>query len=739
MVERAFRDGDSDHFLQYVEKYNSEIWSNRFVFDTIAQSTVQRTRDRPDAHYELVRDLLQFSIEQRTVDWDDDDVLQEWIHLLVEQKYPWYVCSVWNHLRPTAISFLHQCSMSCFHTGNLHMLIHQGLIAHLWDDADFLSSMVDQSVFFHIAESSNKSFRKTVRKQVDFFPFDDLSVLQSLVDALLLWKSHRMMRLFLNHPQREQLFVAVPDLIQKVCYNHDVALYDDVRELYYKQGTAFTIQDWYEMFANVHRPHTSCNTPKSEALTGVAMFGHLLQKFDECHRPEQWLELLTSMPDSIPFLTLFVHNPHAHELLDIVLQKTNTALDALPEEHTTHILSSSTDLQWSLYSRDKLFHTIDSVCENTKGWTTFANALRWGNWQTVKWMLNHGDNKEMLEKLVCKLNVRTVGTIGTSYRNDNALTLSLYNPDEDIYEHIFQYANEANYSEEWILQDDGVSIITALSRLFFFHPQLASDRFDRLLSACDALASKKNTMIIAFANEWHDHYLVHQKKEHTRAEFASFVDNPLMQRLLQLPCEYTKYSVTTLLTHCDDDEQFDAILENIHTTSTTLIKDVYLCMGMNHDASLEQLLKIEKLDVFRKLMANTQTDVHHFYLMWSAFPEEVFIDFVHRMRNEWYQPSRRVMPADYTFYSGTHMQTSPRSGSVHLMWRTWLVAGLLPPYMYSKNHTTPVPVALQKMLQAHRLLRRYLRRQYRTRYANKPLHHQRKKLRFMVKCRALTK
>lgn len=736
MVERAFHDGDSDYFSMYVEQYNISLWNNRFVFDTIARDDVHQTKDRPEAHYDLVRDLLQFSIEHRTVDWDDDDVLYEWIHLLVEQKYPWHVCSVWNHLRPTAISFLHQCSMSCFHTGNLHMLLRQNMIAHLWDDCDFLSSMVDQASFFHKVESSRK-FRKTVRKQLDFFPFHETSVLQTLVEALLLWKSHRVLNMFLTHSQHEQLLLAVPDLTQKVCYNHDVALYNNVRELFNQQGTIFTIRCWYEMFANVHRKHISYKTSTTnEALAGFKMFHHLLQTFDDCHEPEQWLELITFMPETTPFLTLFVHSPHAHELLDIVLQKTNTALDALPEDHTTYILSSNITLKWSLYSRDGLFHTIDSFCENQNGWTTFANALRWGNWQTVEWMLNHFGDKELLENMVHHLNVRTSSK---PHRNDNALTLALYNPDNFIYEQIIRYADEFYCSDDWTLQDDGVSVITALSRLFFFHPQQSLERFEHLLSTYAALATKKNEMMVAFTNEWHDHHMLHRKTERTSTGVVPIVDNPLMQQLIQLPCAYTKESIVTMLTNCENEEQFDAFLRNITTTSTALIKEVYLCMGMNHDTSAKQLLKIEKLDVFQKLMANTQTDAHRFYLLWSSFADEVFHNFVLRMKHEWHQPFRHVMPADYTFYTDTHMNTysSQQSDSIPSMWRTWLVAGMLPHYMYSGNHWTTVPVTLQKMLKAVRLLRRYLRRQYRTRYANKPLHHQRKKIRFMVKCRAM--
>ena len=79
MVERAFHDGDSSSFEKYVSEYDIQLWSNRFVFDMIARDYVHKTSDRPEAHYELVRDLLQFSIEHSTVDWNDDDVLHEWI------------------------------------------------------------------------------------------------------------------------------------------------------------------------------------------------------------------------------------------------------------------------------------------------------------------------------------------------------------------------------------------------------------------------------------------------------------------------------------------------------------------------------------------------------------------------------------------------------------------------------------------------------------------------------------
>ena len=174
MVERALDNGDSTLFYKHIQDYNIELWTTGFLFDHIERDVVYKTRERCDAHYELVRDLLVSSIEDDQLDWyDDDDILQQWINLLVERKYPWFVCSVWNHLRPIAISFLHHASMVHCHTGNLHQLLRQGLIAHLWEDVDFMASLEQNSSFFVDMEYSNKSFLKTFRKQIQQFPFHD--------------------------------------------------------------------------------------------------------------------------------------------------------------------------------------------------------------------------------------------------------------------------------------------------------------------------------------------------------------------------------------------------------------------------------------------------------------------------------------------------------------------------------------------------------------------------------------
>ena len=165
MVEEALHEGRSVIFFQNVKKYDIELWSNRFLFDVIAKDYVTKTSERCDAHYDLVRDIIQMSIDSRISFWEDDDTLREWIYLLVEQKYPWFVCSSWNHLRPTAISFLHNASLLCCHTGNLHQLLHKNMISHLWEDTDFMTSMVDQAIFFHSLEHrSQKSFLKTFKK-----------------------------------------------------------------------------------------------------------------------------------------------------------------------------------------------------------------------------------------------------------------------------------------------------------------------------------------------------------------------------------------------------------------------------------------------------------------------------------------------------------------------------------------------------------------------------------------------
>lgn len=736
MVEQAFYDGDSRCFMQRIKEYNIELWDTRFLFDTIARDSVLKASDRCDAHYELVRDLIYTSIEERTIDWNDDDTMQEWIHLLVEQRYPWFVCSLWNHLRPTAISFLHNSSMQCCHTGNLHQLLRQELIANLWDSDDFMSSSVDQAIFFNHVEKGSKSFRKTFRKQLVYFPYSDEHILQQLVEVLLMWKSHSVMKMFLSQPDGDNIRAAIPNLTARICQNHDIALLDWMLE---RETTALTTKQWFDMFYNVYGHYFSARKNGEDTAAAYKICIHLMKIFHERHDPTEWLELLVQSHYEISFLTLFIHSKHATQIFDTLWSYTNDVLDVIPDDYTTHIQSLNIDFQWKSIARSRLLFIIDELCANSSGWTAFANALRWGKHETVVWILHHCLDNE----LIANLEVRTSSSPS---RVDNALTLALFNPEPEVYKQILQ-RDEINSDQiqKWIVQQDGTPFITALTRLFFFHPLRAVERFKHLLTHCPSLTKHKNNMLMVFHDAWCNHYNIPSDSEAELdtqiSQHDCFLDCPLLNELLDIKHPCVKEPIVALLLRCTNDEHFQSFLHRHcdSPSSPTLIKEVYLNLVSQKCVKMERLEWIEELGTFREMMASTIPDVHRFYLAWSTRSADVFNAFVQRMIHKWHQPAHRVMPCNYSFYTHTHMhiteqRLSQENQPVLAKWRLWLSMGLVPLCMYSEHNWPDVPHTLQKMLKAHRLIRRMLKRKSNRMLATRDVHHQRKKMRFMVRC-----
>lgn len=92
-----------------------------------------------------------------------------------------------------------------------------------------------------------------------------------------------------------------------------------------------------------------------------------------------------------------------------------------------------------------------------------------------------------------------------------------------------------------------------------------------------------------------------------------------------------------------------------NTFTVQFIMDVYLALVEQHIVKVDMLQSLENLPVFRELMASTLLDVHRFYMAWSKHSDTDFKEFVQRMISVWQQPVHHVMPANYTFYSQSHM------------------------------------------------------------------------------------
>lgn len=726
MVEQAFYDGSHNRFMHYIESYNIELWKTRFLFETIERDDVLYTRDRCDAHYELVRDVLQKSIEEKSHNWDSDDIVEQWIHLLVERKYPWFVCSVWNHLRPTAVSILHHASMIHCHPGNLHQLVYQKLIAHIWEDVDFLCNLGDQNDFFTCVEHTHKSFRKFFRKQLVHFPFDDVESVEALLSILVGLKCTKTLRCLLNCSHSADIYDADPHLLFKLCRTHDAKLLDTALAHY---SGPLTVGNWHRLFFNVHEEYiTSWKQHPLDNGDTTVIFELLLHTAHERLDAAEWLELIATTTNN-SFLSLFMHCEQAATLLDIIHQHTIQAMEAVPADHITCFEMRNVQFHWSGFAKDSVLNVVDALSANINGWTAFANALRWGVLPSVRWFLDRCPNDEFL--------TGSMRTAGMPARRDNALSLALYNPEPKIYKQLLRFM-ETKKKEvtKWVLQDNGKLVSIALTRLSFFHPQEALTRFLHLFTLCPDLCEKKNELLEAFVNEWYNHYAWHNSSSWNEAESLTR-DHPILDRLLSLPQHITNANAVTILLRSSKGSAFRDFVNYIFTTntSTDFVKDVYIDLVHQSGCDSEEcLMAVEAVSSFKTMMRTTQPDAYRFYMAWSKHSVDEFKSFHDRMKHLWHQPHRLVMPANYSYYACTHMRIHPHCETVPDMWRTWISLGLVPLFFVHKMNWSHTPTLLHQTLKVLRFLRRCLQRKYRCAHHRQQDLHQRKKMRFMVKC-----
>ena len=737
MVEDALREGKSIAFFKNIQKYEIELWENKYLFDIIANDTVYATGERCDAHYDLVRDIINISIESRLSFWQDDDTMYQWIHLLVEQKYPWFVCSLWNHLRPTAISFLHDASMMHCHTGNLHQLLRQNCIASLWETDDFMHSVTDQALFFNTLEKrKNKSFLKTVKTQLSHYPYTEPSYVRITIEALCLRKSLKIFRCFVNHEQAQYVKDEHVDFILlNLCKNGMVLLFEDMFHQMYNDECTPSIHNWFTWFHCIYDSNSSDSWKKRSSSELCNMFMSLLKLFDMCMPAQAWCELLTQV-SNVPILQMCMHTKYANKIYTQMLFYLRRAIQSLPDTFTTVIVNSTdnepTTIEWSSIEQEKdFFLIVDSLLVSSQGWTSFANALRWGNRECVQWMLEQckEDDKSFLLNTLCK-------TSSHPSRYDNPLTLAMYNPDLSILHLVVHAVNDDKQLHDWCCQCECRSIIIALARVSFFHTnEQVKQRWKLITTLYPSISTYKSEMVEAFLNEWHEHTRIFDQLDHEK-KWNELEESFLFREIMRLPCPLDVLSAQYALTSVR--VEWSAFH---HRMKTILkyggMKDVigtYIALVSTECVCLPHLYAFESYDVFKNALVHTNTSLYKMVFAWSQRSMNELNYFVKKLAERWNQNIHAILPPDYSYYACTDHCIYTHESRLKEQWGVWLDYGLLPLIMYRSNSTLSVPNILNLTLKAYRMLRRCLQRRWKKLHTSTPLYINHKKIMFMVRC-----
>jgi hypothetical protein len=462
------------------------------------------------------------------------------------------------------------------------------------------------------------------------------------------------------------------------------------------------------------------------------MFTHLLHQFGRRMPPSAWLELVLQRES--PFFCLFTHSRYGHRILQTAWSYFIACLPKLPEHHVTVLVvdppGTNVVLDWDAIRNDpNLFNRIDQAVTSRSGWTAFANALRWGTFGTVKWMLDQcPDAPALLADVRCM-------TYTSRVRIDTSLTLSLYNDDTDALDLILGHLGNDSARIRRMLSEDCSSMAHALARVWFFYPEKAVKRFDRLLAVCSEIAESKNSILSALLAEWTAR--AHRRPNGGRDVFENFEENRLLRRVLELPTALHHAHAVGLFGKCTRVDRFDRFITDLFGKYRMFAPvDAYVACVCDDNMSLDHLLAFESNASVRPNLAGAQRNSAELVSAWATRPAPQLEHFLTRAKTDWHLNLYHVLSPAYPLHSPPRQE--------HWPWYTFLRNGMVPLVMYHPQYlynarTTPLPGFLTRMLKAFRMLRRCVQRRWRSIRTTCPLHRCHRRMRFMIQCRPPTR
>lgn len=732
-IMELFDTGKTDLFLKSVKDRSVDIWCDEILFYLVEEKCVSATNQRCAQHYDMIKQIIDESIEEHHTLWQDDDLLKRWIYHLVECKYPWFVCSSWNHLRPIAISFLHQASLMYTHFGVLHQLLRHCYIEHMWE-CDFVGSIMDQSeLFCAITKPAHKSFLKQFTQQLNYYPFDDHDAVATTIEALYLQNCAKVLKLFLQHSNSAS-FWNHNRLIHRACKMCDSDLFDAVYEKRYTQVSP-SIDIWWQCFSAIFSDFQGCvSKPKEAKQKCFEMFSHVLDVFEARMDVRNWCSLV--LYGEVLFLQLFVRSSFCYTLTQRVwayfIQSIEANNAATPEDTITYFsYDREYEIPYStlftLHQNKTLLTTLNVRFTDKKKWTFVANVIRWCDFKMVEWVRQESDSQMITDSDIYCVS-------GCTKRQDNPLTLSLYNTDSRILNYIIsalQTDKKDDTLRDWISAQSGTSMITALVRLSLFHPQQAHERFAQMYALCPQLLTYKSNLINIVVEEWSCHLHMDTPFSRSHNPFESFASNTLLTTLFELPYQLKAKSMCGILANCENETVFTHTLQTAFTHYRLVEPiDAYLEFVENRNFPHSYLVAFEthpEMETRLRSMRTHQTLVIHHWLIRSD-PTE-FDAFLYRAKHKWRWNVHKIVSSDLK----NLMVEGTQYNVCNLMYDEWyslISNGLLPLCVYHPYVSRLT--FLQRMLSAFRLMRRCLQRRFKRLRAHTT--RSRKRLHFIIKC-----
>lgn len=472
-VRRLWEWGKVDEFKAAAYKAKLNLWQDDIVYYWIAygpHSHQKRSEEYENVtmHYELMRILLDASIVSNSSFWDEDQ-MKRWIDMLVEHKYPWFVCKSWNHLTPLAISFLHESSLFHHHSSNLHKLLHQRLIQNLWEASDFMSSMTDQYSFFKQRPTGKRgaAWRRELNSQFQYYPYDNVEYVKTTLKALVLSNQFSLLKTFVQYEQSNAVWYKADLVVTCIQYERPKM----VEWVLEEHRFIPTVHEWYTFACTIHPYHLEMKLHRDfRSPTKHNMLSILLHQFDDMMSPADWIHLFTHSVNGHTFVQLLVLSYRGEELLDFVWERVVSAVrqSSFPIEFELHETNREVCITSDMANEPKtLFRYFEQQIKSDNGWTVTANAMRWGTQEVVMWLREHGS------EFMFKCTTRGI--------RQNALSLACYNSNNGVLNYLLQEFSRF-IVQPWLITgiDD---LVYALTRHSLRH-DASYARFDKILNLC---------------------------------------------------------------------------------------------------------------------------------------------------------------------------------------------------------------------------------------------------------------
>lgn len=724
--------GDRVAFLQWIaSKYDTaqdDVWRSGRLATWVRHAPRMEDDGVRACYYDTLKAVMQECVDTRRAWWDEERCAA-WIDLFVTQRLPWFLCSSWNHLSMHNVCVLYDASLHHLHMSNVHQLLRAELVpcwlTNFWNERHNTDRFFAQPC---------KAFKHLLRGHLRHHaPWGDprslpfRNVVTSLLDQGHGPVLSAICRIEAEEAQQQQSPSHVDDVrhtepllthflhyhaITRLLRNNHTAMLEWLVAEFATRIADVTLRctmsewsaiEWHLLFREVQPHHVDQRLHTGHrSRTRHAQMALLLRLFhlstSRTRTPStSWREMLMHVSNHHTVLNFLAISLRGHELLQY-------AVDRVVDQESAARAELSPAQSW--------YTTLE--VSSQEGWTSLANAARWGTADAVAWLLDAG--------------ARITFTCFTynSRLTHNLLSLAFYNSRDDVLTTVLCHSRCRPHVYEWLqsgvldimsgILSPWISIRGAVTKLLLLEHHVA-----RVWYA-------KTALLRAFVN--------------LHGRTVSSAKRPVLEHLLQMPGEISDASVVCSMlmilydarhrTTETDPPTAEHCLRSLHAAGMTSVPRIYsLLLGLSNmfaaaEDCLHVLPSVIGIPHFHDQMrmadqATIDIFLHSLSIFIQAKPQDDRLYTLSMRVNQFMTHARKVWHWNFRHASSSaiHALLSVRGAASSQFVRTMLQHGtplVLVPYdrpmtgAHMRNE-----VVYRRIASAYRVVQRVVRRVVRRR------------------------